>query len=33
MGLFDVLVGVRDDGQTAQQLAEKTNSDEVFISE
>jgi hypothetical protein len=33
MGLFNILVGVKEEGITALELAEKTNSDEVFISE
>jgi hypothetical protein len=33
MGLFNVLVGVKEEGVTALELAEKTNSDEIFISE
>lgn len=32
MGLFNTLITVPDTGITAQDLAEKTNSDEVFIS-
>jgi hypothetical protein len=33
MGLFNVLVGVKEEGITALELAENTNSDEIFISE
>jgi hypothetical protein len=33
MGLFNILVGVKEEGITALELAGKTNSDEVFISE
>lgn len=33
MGLFDVLVCVKEEGITADELAKKTNSDETLISE
>ena len=33
MRLFDVLVGVKEEGITAVELAEKTNSDAILISE
>jgi hypothetical protein len=32
MGLFDVLVGVKEEGITAAELAEKTDSDAILIS-
>ena len=32
MGLFNVLVSVKEEGITALELAEKTSSDEIFIS-
>jgi hypothetical protein len=32
MGLFNVLVGVKEEGITALELAQQTNSDEIFIS-
>jgi len=32
MGLFNAMITVPETGITAQELAEKTNSDEVFIS-
>jgi hypothetical protein len=33
IGLFDVLVGVKEEGITADELAKKTDSDEILISE
>jgi len=32
MGLFDILVGIKEDGITALELAERTESDEILIS-
>jgi hypothetical protein len=32
MGLFNVLAALKEEGITAVELAEKTNSDEIFIS-
>jgi hypothetical protein len=32
MGLFNTLIAVPEEGITAQELSQKTNSDEIFIS-